>query len=71
MSDAEHVELLNLLLEHKGPVILSGYETELYNRMLQGWNKYETVSYSQVCSKKREVIWMNYDPPAKQMELSL
>lgn len=71
MSDAEHVELLNLLLEHKGPVILSGYETELYDRMLQGWNKYETVSYSQVCSKKREVIWMNYEPPAEQMKLSL
>lgn len=71
MSDAEHVELLDLLLKHKGPVILSGYETGLYNEMLQGWNKYETVSYSQACSKKREVIWMNYDPPAKQMELSL
>lgn len=71
MSDAEHVELLDLLLKHKGPVILSGYETGLYNEMLQGWNKYETVSYSQTCSKKREVIWMNYDPPAEQMKLSL
>lgn len=71
MIDADHVELLNLLLEHKGPVILSGYESELYNMMLKGWNRYETTSYSQVCSKKREVIWMNYDPPAEQMKLSL
>lgn len=71
MSDAEHVELINILLEHKGPVVLSGYDSDLYNSMLQGWNRYETTAYSQVCSKKREVIWMNYDPPAEQIRLSL
>lgn len=67
MDDQNHEELLMLLLEHKGQVIISGYETELYNNMLAGWNRYETTAYSQVCSKKREVIWMNYEPPAKQM----
>lgn len=67
MDDRDHEELLALLLEHKGPVIISGYETDLYNTMLAGWNRYEHAAYSQVCSKKREVIWMNYDPPAKQM----
>lgn len=69
MDEADHEELLTLLLEHKGSVIISGYDTELYNNMLAGWNKYETTAYSQVCSKKREVVWMNYDPPAHQMRL--
>lgn len=67
MDDKDHEALLDVLLKHKGYVLISGYDTELYNSMLAGWNKYETVSYSQVCSKKQEVIWMNYDPPRKQL----
>lgn len=67
MDAEEHEKLLALLLAHKGPVVISGYETELYNDMLAGWKRFETTSYSQVCSKKREVIWMNYEPPARQM----
>lgn len=69
MDAEDHEELLKLLLEHKGPVVISGYETELYNNMLAGWNRYETIAYSNVCSKKREIIWMNFDPPAKQMSI--
>jgi DNA adenine methylase len=67
MDDGDHEALLDALLKHKGYVLISGYDTELYNSVLKGWNKYETVSYSQVCSKKKEVIWMNYDPPRKQL----
>lgn len=29
----------------------------------------ETIAYSQVCSKKREIIWMNYEPPEKELNL--
>lgn len=46
---------------------LAVYVTALYNNMLAGWNRYETTAYSQVCSKKKEAIWMNCSPPAKQM----
>ena len=67
MDAGDHEELLTLLLKHRGPVVISGYETELYDNMLAGWNRYETTAYSQVCSKKREVLWINYDPPVRQM----
>ena len=67
MDDRDHEELLTLLLEHKGPAVISGYETDLYDHMLAGWNRYEKTAYSQTASKRREIIWMNYDPPAKQM----
>lgn len=67
MNDRDHEELLALLLMHKGPVVISGYKTELYDNMLAGWNRYETTAYSQVCSKKREVLWINYDLPGRQM----
>lgn len=67
MTDQEHEKLLTILKEHKGKVLISGYDTDLYKSMLTGWNRYETIAYSQVCSKKNEVLWINYDPPARQM----
>ena len=62
MDDKAHNDLLDVLLVHKGPVLLSGYENELYNDRLKSWHREETTTYSQVCSKKREVLWMNFEP---------
>lgn len=62
MNDQEHNNLLDVLLAHKGPVLLSGYDNALYNDRLRSWHREETNSYSQVCSKKREVLWMNFEP---------
>ena len=62
MDDDDHEELLDTLLKHSGPVILSGYENELYNCKLKDWYHEETTCYSQVATKKREVLWMNYNP---------
>ncbi len=69
MDDKDHEELLKVLLRHKGCAVISGYDTELYNDMLTGWHKFEAVPYSQVCSKKREIIWMNYEPAKRQLTL--
>ena len=69
MDEQDHEQLLEALKAHKGYVIISGYETEMYDSILSGWNKYDTTVYSQVCSKKKEIIWMNYDPPKKQITL--
>lgn len=71
MDDKDHEELLHVLMNHKGYVIISGYDTDLYNSVLKGWNKYEKVSYSQVCSKKKEVIWMNYETHENQLTLKI
>ena len=69
MEDKDHEELLEVLLQHKGAVLLSGYDNDLYNNMLKGWNRQETTCYSQVCSKKKEVLWMNYDIGQMKLEL--
>lgn len=69
MDDGDHEELLRLLLKHKGFVLISGYDTELYRDMLAGWTRYETTAYSQVCSKKKEVLWMNFNLYGKQMRI--
>lgn len=67
MDDKEHEELLEALLMHKGPVLISGYDTVLYRDMLSEWHRQENTAYSQVCSKKREVFWMNFEPGNRQM----
>ena len=35
-EEAQHIELLDASKEHPGPVILSGYDNDLYNEHLQG-----------------------------------
>ena len=69
MDDKDHGELLDVLLGHKGPVLLSGYDSDLYNDRLRGWHREETVSYSQISSRKTEVLWMNFEPE-EQMRLA-
>lgn len=69
MNDSEHEELLKALLRHKGQVLISGYDTELYQDMLGKWTKMETISYNQIGSKKKEVLWMNFKPDNVQLSL--
>src|SRR5690606_34094645 len=37
MTEAEHVEMLEVLVAHPGPVVLSGYVNALYDEALAGW----------------------------------
>ena len=67
MDNNDHEALLDVLLKHKGYVMISGYDTELYNSMLAGWNKYKKIAYSQTGSRKQEIVWMNYEPPERQL----
>lgn len=62
MDDEGHVELLDTLLNHKGFVIISGYDSELYNDKLKDWYRTETTCYTQSATRKREVVWMNFNP---------
>lgn len=68
MDDKDHNDLLWALKAHKGPVLISGYDNDLYNDRLAGWHKEETVSYSQVASKKREILWMNFEPEKNEQQ---
>ena len=69
MDDKDHEDLLDVLLDHKGPVLLSGYDNALYSDRLRGWHREEAVSYSQIASRKTEVLWMNFEPE-EQMRLA-
>ena len=43
MTEQDHVDLLVCLLDHSGPVVLSGYANPLYSDMLKAWRKVELV----------------------------
>lgn len=61
MDETDHEELLDTLLDHKGPVILSGYENELYNKRLKGWRKKQKKIRCITQSERTEVLWMNFE----------
>lgn len=61
MSYAEHEQILERLKKHPGPVMISGYDNDLYNNMLSGWRKAYKSTNAECGIKRTEVIWMNYD----------
>ncbi len=60
MTNQDHKELLELLLLHTGPVMLSGYDNDIYSEYLQGWRKISTPSRAEKSLPRTEVLWMNY-----------
>lgn len=63
MTEQDHVELLEALLQHKGSVILSGYPSAMYGEMLSGWNTIYKKSYNQNADPRTEVLWCNFELP--------
>lgn len=66
MTDADHMELLDVLKAHKGPVLLSGYDSPLYDDALREWYRDERAAYAQTATARREVLWMNFEPPGQE-----
>ena len=73
LKEQDHVELLEVMLEHPGPVVISGYESKLYKEMLEnrGWNKKIVRSNDQSGTTRQEVIWMNYDTHVEQLRITI
>lgn len=68
MDKKQHENLLEVLKDHKGPVILSGYETKMYSNILKGWHQEFKDSYTQTMKKKTEILYMNFEP-TKQLSM--
>lgn len=71
MTDGEHEELLKILLKHPGKVLLSGYENDLYNDMLRGWNKVQKTTRAERGQARTETLWMNYEMEDRQISLNI
>lgn len=61
MTDVDHEELLKVISESKARIMISGYESEMYNDYLSGWYKEKFTSCAEHSGRRTEVIWMNYE----------
>lgn len=69
MSDAKHLELIEIITKSRAKIIISGYDCELYNSALSGWYKDSTMSQTTSAAMATECIWLNYDAPMEQMTI--
>lgn len=63
MTDIEHRELSHLLKKCKAAIVLSGYESRLYDELYKGWEKVTRdianhASRGQKKTRQRECLWI-------------
>jgi DNA adenine methylase len=78
MSDNDHEELIDLLLNIKGMCILSGYDNPIYERLEKkhNWKKLQIKITKRMALKKKgsrrekaiECLWMNYGKGIKTIK---
>lgn len=61
MTAADHEELLKTILQSRAKIMISGYESEMYNSYLHGWRKESFTSCAEQGKPRQETIWMNYE----------
>lgn len=66
MTYEDHERLLSCCLKAKGKIMISGYNSDLYNAELKDWRKKEfkarcTIAVKSKDQERTEVIWMNYE----------
>jgi len=66
MIDVDHMELLEVLKDHQGLVILSGYASPLYDHELAGWWRETVCTTNQLSRRRQEVLWMNFEPGSQE-----
>ena len=68
MDENQHRALLKVICKSKSKIIISGYDSQLYNDMLAGWNSDTIETTAQMGLHRVEKIWFNYD---LQMKLEM
>lgn len=59
LDDSDHKRLLDYLKNVNGHVILSGYDSELYNSSLDGWIRQEKKTINNRNQTRTEIIWIS------------
>jgi DNA adenine methylase len=59
MSDDDHAEMLAALVDHPGPVMVSGYRCHLYDETLGNWARYDASVRDQTGVLRSESLWLN------------
>jgi len=59
MTEADHVEMLELAVRLAGMVVISGYPHPLYDDALRGWRRLERLAYADGGRERCEVLWIS------------
>ncbi|HEX9657755.1 MAG TPA: DNA adenine methylase [Bacteroidota bacterium] len=59
MEIKDHRDLASVLRSVVGMVVLSGYESPLYDELYHGWEKISRLHWRQSKMKSREVLWLS------------
>lgn len=70
MDNEGQNELLEIITKSKAKIILSGYESDLYDSKLSGWYKDSIQTRTTATDLATEIIWMNYKQTSKQQTIS-
>ena len=69
MDENGQIEMLEAVTKSKAKIILSGYQSDLYDSRLEGWKKDTIQTRTTAADMAIETIWMNYTPPIKQLTI--
>lgn len=61
MNDSDHKELLAIIKKSKAKIMISGYESELYESELKNWKRMSFMSNDNSGKRRKEIVWMNYE----------
>lgn len=62
MKNKSHIEMLKLINNLQGYVVISGYESKLYEKYLEkkfGWHKFTRNSINMAKNKRIECVWLS------------
>ncbi|MHB1547075.1 MAG: hypothetical protein ACYCSB_03925 [bacterium] len=78
MSDKDHNELIDIILNIKGKFMLSGYDNPLYSERLSGLYRKDFNTWISCLRDKKgtnaeriETIWANYDLSQEESQIAL
>lgn len=69
MTDEDHEEILQVILRSKAKIMISGYESELYETYLKDWKRMEFRGAAEHGGTRKEIVWTNYRPGG-QMDIN-
>ena len=73
MTDKDHCELADCLSRIRGRAVISGYRTELYDKLFANWHRVDADRRRchSTRTMRQESAWLNFDPNARPEALPL
>ena len=69
MDDNAQIQLMDLITKSRARIIISGYDSKLYETQLSGWHTDRIKTRTTSAETAEEFIWMNYEPPLEQLTM--